>query len=344
MNVEALGGDHTERRKPVGRHPVVWMIWAVCAGGTAMLLRNPWHLAVVIVVSLIVRWRATGERPNRTTFGLLLGMMALPAMLNIFFSRAGDTVLLRLPLGWLGGPYTLEALLFGVTAGAQIASLLTVMFIFGSVVKPVDLLRRTPAALYPAGVAATIGMSFVSQVRKSFIGLREAQQIRGYEPRSLRDLPSVTGPLLVLTLESAYGVAEGLAVRGFGNAVGSRAQGRIMNSGLAILAVGLSVWAFAPAGLPLGAIFVLVGGVLLWEARRRAAVPRRYEWEKWTRADAVVTGLCLGELTVHAILAFLAPGLLTYYPYPRASWPQFLWPLAMAAILLSAPVWSIHDD
>jgi len=320
------------------------MIWAVGAGGAAMLLRNPWYLTMVIVVALFVRWRATGEKLQRMTLGLLVSMMAFPAILNMFFSRAGDTVLLRLPLGWLGGPYTFEALLFGLTAGTQIACLLTVMLVFGNVVRPVDLLRRTPAVLYPAGVAATIGMSFVSQVRKSFIGLREAQQIRGYEARSLRDLPSITGPLLVLTLESAYGVAEGLAVRGFGDGTGSPAQGRLVISGLAFLAAGLSVLAFAPSGLPLGALFVMAGSLLLWVARRGGGAVQRFQWEKWTRADTIITGICLGVLTVLALLAFLVPGVLTFYPYPKASWPEFLWPLAITAALLSVPVWPIHVD
>jgi energy-coupling factor transport system permease protein len=320
------------------------MIWAIAAGGTAMLLRNPWYLALVVAASLLIRWRASGERLHRSVVGLLFGMMAFPAILNLFFSRAGETVLLRLPLGWLGGPYTLEALLFGLTAGVQIAALLTVMLVFGNVVRPVELLRRIPPALYPAGVAATIGMSFVTQVQKSFTGLREAQQIRGFEAKGLKDLPSITGPLLVLTLESAYGVAEGLAVRGFGNAVSTRKQARWMNAGFALLAMGLIVWAFAPSGLLLGAPLILGGGVLVWASQRSLAALQRYDWEMWDRGDTISVGVCLGVLAAIAVLAFLAPGALTYYPYPRASWPEFLWPLALAVALLSAPGWPFHDD
>jgi hypothetical protein len=115
-------------------------------------------------------------------------------------------------------------------------------------------------------------------------------------------------------------------------------------SGLALFAVGLSVWAFAPSGLPLGALFVIVGILLLWIARRGGGTVQRFEWEKWARADTIIVGICLGVLTVLALLAFLAPGVLTFYPYPKASWPEFLWPLAATAALLSVPVWPIHVD
>jgi energy-coupling factor transport system permease protein len=314
------------------------MLWIASASAVALLTRNPWYLLLLGGVAWAVRWRLTGERPSRRTLALLLSLLAFPALLNLAFSRVGDTVLLRLPLRWIGGPYTLEALLFGLSAGVQIASLLTVMSVFGSAITAPDLLRRTPPGLYPVGVSASIGLTFAPQARKAFAAIREAQEVRGYQTRGWRDLPALVTPLVILSLESALGLAEGMVARGWGRDGLAGWRRWLVGAGWLGLAAGVSLWAVDPGLAGLAFALVVLGVLALWATLRNEAGGTRYRPEAWHRADTIVAGLAIGVAVTFLFLAFAAPTWLTYYPYPRAAWPAFQPALGVAIALLGAPV------
>lgn len=313
------------------------MIWAACAGCVALLTRNPWYLCIVAAVGVAVRWRATRQPPTWGALRLFLGLLAFPTLFNFLFSRAGATVLLTLPVRWVGGPYTLEALLFGGLAGLQLASLLTVMMTFSVLLSPTALLRRIPAALAPAGITASIAMNFAPQARRSFEAVREAQQVRGHAPRGLRDLRGIVTPLVILSLESALTVGEGLATRGWG-AGGLRGPQRFVAwAGAGLLAMGVLAWWMAPGHAGLAGMLALAGACLLAAVLARGGARSRYRPEPWTGLDTLVAGVSLGVLGAVGILTVWFPTLLAHEPYPRAVWPRFQATLALAIGLLGLP-------
>jgi energy-coupling factor transport system permease protein len=322
------------------RHPVAWMLWIACASVAALLTRNPWYLGLIGAGALCVRWRLTRERPGWGTLAFLGSLLIFPALLNLLFSRAGDTVLLWLPIRWIGGPYTLEALLFGLSAGVQIASLLTVMSVFNAAVTAPDLLRRMPPGLYPVGVSASIGLTFAPRARRAFEAVREAQQIRGHQMRGWRDLPGLVTPLVVLGLESALGLAEGMVARGWGRGGPSGWKRLLVAAGWLGLGAGLGLWAVAPRWSALAFVLALASAAALWAGLGRKDGRNRYRPETWHRGDSLVAGLSLGVLAVFVFLAVMMPEMLTYYPYPRATWPGLHPALAATIALLTAPAWT----
>lgn len=323
----------------VRRHPASWILWAASAAFVALLIRNPWDLVLIGAVAVGVRWRATGERPGKGTVRLYATVILFPMLLNFAFSRSGDTVLIRLPIGWIGGPYTLEALLFGATAGVQLASLLMVMLAFSTLVTPSDLLRRMPASLAPAGVTASIALTFAPQARRSYAALREAQEVRGYQPRGLRDLPRLVTPLVILSLESALAVGEGLAARGWGRAALRGWRRASLPAGILLLAAGVGLWSLLPDRGWLGAASAAAGVLVLVAGLGAAGGQSRYRPDAWRASDTLISGLSLGVLAAFAFVAALAPERLGYYPYPTASWPTVDLPLLTAIAILSIPAW-----
>ncbi len=318
-------------------NPVTWMMWAVSAGCVALLTRNPWYLLVIGTAGLAVRWRATGQRPSAGMLRVFVGLMVFPTLLNFLFSRAGETVILEVPVRWVGGPYTLEALLFGALAGLQLASLLQVMMTFSALLSPAALLRRIPAALAPAGITASIAMNFAPQARRSFDAVREAQQVRGHSPRGLQDLRGIVTPLVILSLESAMTVGEGLATRGWG-AEGPRGTQRLAAwAGAGLLALGVFAWWLAPAQAWVAGLLALGGGGLLIAVLTHGGARSRYRPESWQSIDTLVAGTSLGVLAAAAVLTAWVPMLLAYEPYPRAIWPPFEWPICLAVGLLGLP-------
>lgn len=325
-------------------NPVAWMVWAGSAGGITLLARNPFYLLLIAVVGVAVRWRAAGQPPSAGTLRLFLGLMAFPTLLNFAFSRAGETVIFEFPLRWIGGPYTLEALLFGAIAGLQLAGLLQVMMTFSLLLSATDLLRRMPAGLTPAGITASIAMNFAPQARRSFEAVRESQQVRGHSPRGFGDLRDIVTPLVILSLESAMTVGEGLATRGWG-AEGPRGGQRVATwAGAGLFALGVVTWWLAPSRGWIAVALAAAGAALLLVILTRGGTRSRYRPETWKRADTLVVGASLGVLAAVVLLIALAPGLLTYEPYPRAVWPTFSWPVGLGMALLCLPaVLPDHD-
>jgi energy-coupling factor transport system permease protein len=320
------------------------MIWVAGAAVPAVLTRNPWYLGLIGIAALLVQSAVRGRPPGRGWLGVIASLLFFPSAINLLLSRVGETVLLRLPIPWIGGPYTLEALLFGAAAGVQIAALLQVMGVFGEVVRPPDLLRRMPSEIYPAGLAASIALTFAPQVRRAFTAIREASELRGHRPKGLRDLPSLVSPLVVLSLENALAVAEGMVARGWGNvqARGIRRLGAAM--GWLALGAGIALGVVLPERAESAAVLVLSGAATAWLTTRRANGRHRYRPEVWTRRDTLVSGLALGVLSFFLLLSLTAPLLLTYYPYPRAIWPSFHPAVGAAIALLCAPLWPRHGN
>jgi energy-coupling factor transport system permease protein len=305
--------------------------------GAALLMRNPWYLIALAGIALIVAWRLTGEPPGRGTFYLVGALILTSTVVNLLFSRAGDTVILQLPIPWLGGPYTLEALLFGVSAGIQVATLLLVMGVFARALTAADLLRRTPRGLYTVGVASTLGLSFAPHARQALFDLREAQQLRGLSAGGWRDSPRLLTPLVVVALERATAQAEALAARGW--AVAAPSGHRRWEGALAWTAIAASflLCAAAPDRAGLAAILAAVAVGAHWIARRRGETLTRYRPDPWHARDTFVAGFAVGAIAAIAVLASQDPASLGYYPYPTAYLPPLALEPLVAVACLAAP-------
>lgn len=325
-------------------HPSAWLVWAACAGCVALLTRNPWQLILIGVIGVALRWAILRRRPGRLELGLFGGLVTLPALLNFLLSRSGSTVLFRLPLPLVGGSFTLEALLFGLVAGVQISSLMAVMMAFGDAVTAADLLRRIPRILYPAGLTASIGLTFAPQARSSFNEIREAQVIRGYRPRGWRDLPEIIVPLVVMTVENALALGETLATRGWGSGQARRGAQWVFTLGWLAMGLGAMGVLVDPNLLLPGLLLAGCGVVALWLAGRRMPRASQLVQDAWSWRETMVVGLALGVATIFGLLTALAPSVLVYYPYPNVSWPPIHVPLLGALLLLAAPWLVLRRD
>jgi energy-coupling factor transport system permease protein len=325
-------------------HPVTWIVWAAAATLVALIVRHPGYLLVIEVSAIAVRARRSAGATLGSDMRLGLSLLLIPALFNLVFSRAGQTILLELPISLIGGPYTLEALVYGVSAGIQIAAMMLVVLAMSLVVRPTDLLRRMPSSVAQVGMSASMALSFVPQVRGSFMAIREAQWIRGRELKGLRDLTSLVLPVLVLSLERAHANAEGLAARGWGGRRPNRFPRRLTSVCLLGIAVGLAWWSAAPSSRLAGLVLALVGAAGMLSVWRSEGTHARYRPEIWRRTDSLITGVVLGSLTVFILVMLAAPGLIVYQPYPRISAPVLAWPLVLAAAFLAVPALLLRND
>lgn len=337
-----------------GLHPGAWLIWAAAAGASALMMRHPLYLTLIMLAAGVV-WAAERQAAQTTLPGarslvrLVLTVLGFSIVLNLLFSHSGRTVLVRLPpeLPYIGGPVTLEAAIYGLTTGLAILALLVIVMAVNAAVEPAEMLRYLPGFLYPAGLVATIALTFAPQTRRALSDIREAQQVRGHRPRGLRDLPPLVVPLITTGLENAVELAEAMAARGFGQVRPRPAHALRLRIGLALaslgLFLGLVVYGFRPALAPVAFGLVVVSGGsllgLLWwsgQGARRS----RYRSRPWRLADTLVASLSAALLIGLMAIYWSDPTQIVYDPYPRAMLPAFSLPVGAALLALTVPVWA----
>ncbi len=227
------------------RSPLPWLLWAAAILLVAASTRHPLPLLILLLAVGGAAHRYRKPFPWRMT----LTLVAVGAFWNLLGVHVGSHVLFRLPATWplLGGPWTLEALLYGAANGLALAVILAAFALVFDLLSPRELARMTPAALYEAGLVLSVALTFVPQGRESLREIRQAQALRGYRGRGWRDLPPLLFPFLTLALEDALALADSLEARGF---VSRRAP----------LALGTRLLLLAALLLPLlGSGLMLVG-------------------------------------------------------------------------------------
>jgi energy-coupling factor transport system permease protein len=314
-------------------HPLAWVGWLSAALVVSSVTRNPLHLALVLlcvaVVNVVVASRAGASLNALSPARFAMLVIPLSALFNALTAHLGDTVLVRLPPGLpiLGGPLTLEALVFGATNGLMLSAILAAFTTLNQALPVRALIRLVPRAFYPLAVVVSIAVTFVPTTLRQLQQIREAQAVRGHRVRGLRDWLPLFMPLLVGGLERALQLAEAMTARGFASAderEQDTASRTAIVAGLVALLAGWLlrlVWGRETVGLGLMLVGVSLVVGALWVIGRR--VPHTvYRSEPWTQRD---WGVALSATVVLAV--FVVPGLdrpsLFYSPYPALSLPGF---------------------
>jgi energy-coupling factor transport system permease protein len=321
-------------------NPVAWLVWLLAAALPALLTRNPMYLVLALLATWVTHVALGRHSPAAQSwdsfvrFGAALWLLTIP--FTVLTVHYGAIVIFNLPANWpiIGGPITLEALLFAVTGGLALLTLLLAFATFNTAVDQARLLRLTPGFLYQAGIIAAIAVAFVPQMVASWQTIREAQEVRGHKVRGVRDLLPLIMPLLVTALERAMHLAESMEARGFGREMQPVRPARrffqqlAVLGGLCLFGVGLAGTGFWPnRGLLCG--LLLAGGAILlvasfWDQGRRVQRSHYRRWY-WTPVDRAVCAIgAVGVAGWLAVWLLHGTDWLLYYPYPPYSpWPTF---------------------
>ncbi len=332
-------------RRPID--PRAWLLWAVAASVPPLVGRNPLVLlaTTLAVLGVWAAWRDTGA----AGWGRLLRLGAFFALVGVLFNtltaHVGDRSFARLPDDWplIGGPLTVNALVYGLLSGLAVFCLLLVGTTLGATLDWATLLRLLPDRLHAVAVTGAVAWALVPQTLRAFGEIREAQAARGHRVRSPRDIGPLLVPLLAGSLERSQTLAEALEARGFGAPLApqttpGRWRGPATAAGLTLATVGayglaMGSMAFAFGGLGLGA------GALWAAGRERGRGPRRTRFREpaWERRAWLVAGCAGVVLAVEVAILAVQPTALFYDPYPSMLPPTVSLPLLAALGLLLVP-------
>ena len=340
-------------------HPGAWWLWAVCLAAAALRTTNPLLLgAIIAVVGFVVASRRT-DAPWARSFASFLRLGIAVILIRVVFqmifgTRVEGTPLFTIPEltlpSWaagvsLGGPVTAEALLGAASEGLRLATVLACFGAASSLCSPYRMLRALPSALYEAGVAITVALTFAPQAVVASRQVRDARRLRGRPERGPAAWVGSALPVLEGALERSVALAASMDARGYGRRGVMPRTRRLAISGSMLLGLMLiAVGAFgllddsAPALLrmppfALGAVALAAALVL----SSRGSARTRYRADPWSAPEWIVAASGAG-----ALLAFVVAGRIGVDLEPPVSplhWPTL--PLLPAAGVLVAllPAW-----
>ncbi len=306
-------------------HPGAWWLWAIGLGAAASRTTNPLLLLLIVAVSgYVVAARRSTEpwaRSYTAFVKLALAVLGIRLLFTVFLgSGVGGTHVLftlpQLPLpDWaqgvrIGGAVTLEGLLYSLYQSLRLATLLICVGAANALANPARLLRALPGALYEAGVAAVVALTFTPNLVADVQRIRSARRLRGRSDTGLRSLLSVGLPVLESALERSVSLAATMDSRGFGRTADlprrvARSIGALTLTGL--LAVCVACYGLLTEGTVRWALPVLLAGLaalgagLLLGSRR--SVRTRYRPDPWAWREWLVAG---SGLAVAGLLIWLS--------------------------------------
>ena len=196
-------------------HPGAWWLWAGLLATAALRTTNPMLLLPIIAVVAFVVARRRTDAPWASSFGsfLRLGVIVIVVRMvfqMLFGNRLPGHELFTLPEvtlpEWaagvsIGGPVTAEAMLGAFYEGLRLAAVIACVGAASSLCSPTRLLRALPAALYEAGMAVSVALSFAPQAVVSARQVREARRLRGRADSGVRAWVGAAMPVLEGALE-----------------------------------------------------------------------------------------------------------------------------------------------
>jgi energy-coupling factor transport system permease protein len=309
-------------------------LWALCLGVAATKTTNPVLLLLIAAVAGFVVAARRAPTPWSKSYGafLKLGLIVLflRVLIEILFGSGGPgRILVHLPEvplpDWMagvrvGGPITAEQIARAAYDGMQLAVLLCCVGAANALASPARLLKLMPGALYEAGVAVTVALSFAPQAVASVSRIRAARWLRGRPTQGLRAWRGLAVPILEEALERSVDLAAAMDARGFGRKGDISRPVRLTTATLSLgglltmvaasyFLIGQGAPRIVALPLLIGGAAAATGGLILGGKRIKRTRYRPDPWAgpEWLVALAGLTAVVLVSVAGHFDTAGLAP-------------------------------------
>ncbi|MCB5169125.1 energy-coupling factor transporter transmembrane protein EcfT [Streptomyces bambusae] len=331
-------------------HAGAWWLWALGLATAASRTTNPLLLGMIIgVAGYVVAARRT-DAPWARSYGAFVKLGLFVLGLRLVFSVVlgspipGTHLLFTLPEvplpAWaqgvrFGGRVTAEQLVFAAYDGIRLATLLICVGAANSLANPARLLKSLPAALYEAGVAVVVAMTFAPNMVADVVRLRNARRLRGRPTGGVKAILQIGLPVLEGALERSVAMAAAMDARGYGRTAAVPPAVRHTTNlltlggllGMCAGTYGLLAADGARFGTP-----VLVGGLVLALAGLRLggrrSIRTRYRPDRWGLRSWLVAGSGAAVAAVLIRAGSLDPAGLQPGVVPLVTPGLPLWPAA----------------
>lgn len=200
-------------------HPLVNFLYFGLVLSFSMLLTHPLAQAICLCCATLYAMQCEGKKAVLFSIRFCMPMLLLTAFLNPAFSHAGVTILLYFPTG---NPLTLESILYGLSAGCMLVTVLLWFRSFNRVLtsdKFIYLFGRIIPAL---SLVLSMTLRFVPKFKSQMDTVAEAQRSIGRDVSTgslwqrTRTAITILSILVTWALENAIDTADSMKSRGYG--------------------------------------------------------------------------------------------------------------------------------
>lgn len=200
-------------------HPFINLIYFSLVIGFSLALTHPLALGISLICAIVYAASVNGKKSVLFLFRYCLPTVLLTAVINPVFNHEGVTNLMFFPNG---NPLTLESILYGISAGAMLVTVLMWFTSFNRVMttdKFIYLFGRIIPAL---SLVLSMSLRFVPKFRTQMQAVAEAQKSIGRDVSSGSLLQRTKTAILIFSvmitwsLENAIETADSMKSRGYG--------------------------------------------------------------------------------------------------------------------------------
>ena len=200
-------------------HPLVNFLYFTLVIGFSMALSHPLAQGISFICALVYAVQTEGRSAVLFSLKWCLPMFLLTAFMNPAFSHEGMTILLYFPSG---NPLTLESLLYGLSAGTMLATVLLWFFNFNRVVTSDKFIYLFGRIIPAVSLVLSMTLRFIPKFKAQLSSVIDAQKSIGREVTKgslwhrMKIAVTVLSIMVTWALENAIETADSMKSRGYG--------------------------------------------------------------------------------------------------------------------------------
>lgn len=200
-------------------HPLVNFIYFTLVIGFSMMLMHPLAQMISLICAWIYGVQTQGKQAAAFTLRWCLPMMLMTAFVNPAFSHEGVTVLMYFPTG---NPLTLESILYGLSAGALLATVMLWFLNFNRVITSDKFIWLFGRIIPSLSLVLSMTLRFIPKFKSQMELTVDAQRSIGRDIsqgslwQRTKTAVTVLSVMITWALENAIETADSMKSRGYG--------------------------------------------------------------------------------------------------------------------------------
>ena len=200
-------------------HPFVNLIYFTLTIGFSMTINHPLAQLISLVCAIVYVVSMQGRKSVGFLLKFCLPLMLLTAIINPVFNHEGKTILLYFANG---NPLTLESILYGVSSGCMMITLLLWFSAFSSVMTTDKLIYLFGRIIPALSLVLSMTLRFVPRFKMQMKNVADAQRCIGKDVSSTSLLSrtktaiTIVSVMITWSLENAIETADSMKSRGYG--------------------------------------------------------------------------------------------------------------------------------
>ena len=200
-------------------HPLVSFLYFGLVIGLSMALNHPLAQGISLICAAAYAVQAEGRKAVLFTLKWCLPIMLLTAFMNPAFSHEGVTILLYFPTG---NPLTLESILYGLSAGTMIATVMLWFANFNRVITSDKFIYLFGRIIPSMSLVLSMTLRFIPKFKAQMELTVDAQRSIGRDIsqgslwQRTKIAITVLSIMVTWALENAIETADSMKSRGYG--------------------------------------------------------------------------------------------------------------------------------